>query len=84
MAPNGAVACASRDELVAVLRRLRADGELRRDLAQRGVEAGRRDFDAKVIAADFRNALWEDTSFVLSKHRLTSKHGMSAMRTPFS
>jgi hypothetical protein len=54
-APNGAVPCTTREELVAVLRRLRADGELRRELAKRAVEAGSRDFDPLRI----REAFWQ-------------------------
>jgi glycosyltransferase involved in cell wall biosynthesis len=53
-APNGAVPCTTREELVAVLQRLKADGELRRELAQRALEAGKRDFDPGRI----REGLW--------------------------
>jgi hypothetical protein len=60
-APNGAVPCTSREELVAVLRRLKTDGELRRELAKRAVEAGRRDFDPVRIKRDFGAVLSETT-----------------------
>jgi glycosyltransferase involved in cell wall biosynthesis len=56
-APNGAVACTTREELVAVLRRLTVDGELRRALAQQAVEAGKRDFDPGMIRKNFWNML---------------------------
>jgi glycosyltransferase involved in cell wall biosynthesis len=57
MAPNGAVPCTTREELVAVLRRLKMDGALRRELAQRAVEAGKRDFDPVAIRNWFIHAL---------------------------
>jgi hypothetical protein len=52
-APNGAIPCTTREELVAVLRRLKEDGELRLELAKRAVGAGRRDFDPAMIRARF-------------------------------
>jgi len=58
-APNGAVPCASREELVAVLRLLKEDGELRRELARRAVEAGKRDFDPVQIRQSFCSVLAE-------------------------
>jgi hypothetical protein len=54
-APNGAVPCTTREELVTVLRRLKEDGELREELAKRAVEAGKRDFDPSAI----KSKLWE-------------------------
>jgi glycosyltransferase involved in cell wall biosynthesis len=59
MAPNGAVPCTTREELVAVLQRLKADGELRRELAQRAVEAGKRAFDPVRIREVFWRTLQE-------------------------
>jgi len=60
-APNGAVPCTTREELVEVLRWLKVDGDLRRELAQRAVEAGRRDFDPVQIKRDFISLLSETT-----------------------
>ena len=57
--PKGAVACTSREELVACLRRLREDGELRCELARRAVDAGRRDFDPVKIRKGFWKVLAE-------------------------
>jgi len=54
-APNGVVPCTTREELIGCLQRLRSDGELRRELAKRAVEAGRRDFDPVSI----RETLWQ-------------------------
>ncbi len=56
-APNGAVPCTSRDELVACLSRLKGDGELRRQLARRAVDAGLWDFDPREIKARFHQVL---------------------------
>jgi hypothetical protein len=58
-APNGAVPCTTREELVEVLRRLKGDGSLRRELAERAVSAGRRDFDPGVIRVRFEQTLTE-------------------------
>ena len=58
-APNGAVPCMSREELVGCLRRLRSDAELRMELAKRAREAGRRDFDPGAITRHFVSALIE-------------------------
>jgi glycosyltransferase involved in cell wall biosynthesis len=44
-APNGAVPCTTRGELVACLKRFREDGALRSELAERAVLAGAEDFD---------------------------------------
>lgn len=52
-APNGAVSCTSREELTAVLKTLKENGEVRRDLARRAVEAGVRDFDPVKIRERF-------------------------------
>jgi len=51
--PNGAVPCTTREELIGCLQRLRSDGELRREMAKRAVEAGRRDFDPEIIKECF-------------------------------
>jgi glycosyltransferase involved in cell wall biosynthesis len=56
-APNGAVPCTTREELAAVLQRLKEDGKLRKELAKRAVEAGKRDFDPVMIRQNFWNAL---------------------------
>ena len=61
-APNGAVPCTSREELVAVLRRLKVDRELRCELAKRAVEAGMRDFEPGRIKRDFANILAESAA----------------------
>jgi len=53
VAPRGAVPCTTREELIGCLQRLRSDGELRRELAKRAVEAGRRDFDPEIIKECF-------------------------------
>jgi glycosyltransferase involved in cell wall biosynthesis len=58
-APNGAVPCTSREELVGCLQRLRSDAELRMELAKRASGAGRRDFDPVVIRRHFVSALVE-------------------------
>ena len=58
-APNGAVPCSTREELVACLQRLRSDGGLRSELAKRAEEAGRRDFDPVEITTRFRQILTE-------------------------
>jgi len=58
-APNGAVSCTSREDLVAVLRRLKEDGKLRWELAERTVDAGRRDFDPNEINRRFHQVLEE-------------------------
>ncbi len=58
-APNGAVPCTTREELVACLLRLKQDGELRRELARRAVEAGKRDFDPVAICESFVSVLRE-------------------------
>jgi glycosyltransferase involved in cell wall biosynthesis len=58
-APNGAIPCTSREELVAVLRRLKEDGGLRKELAGRTVEVGRRDFDPLTIRLAFWDVLDE-------------------------
>jgi glycosyltransferase involved in cell wall biosynthesis len=60
-APNGAVPCTTRDELMACLPRLKEDGELRRELARRAVEAGRKDFDPVMIRERFCKVLKEAT-----------------------
>lgn len=57
--PNGAVPCTTREELVAVLNRLREDGELRCELARRAVAAGRRNFDPVKIREKFWKILAE-------------------------
>jgi glycosyltransferase involved in cell wall biosynthesis len=58
-APNGAVPCMTREELVACLRRLREDGNLRRELAGRAVAAGQCDFDPQRIRESFWRILSE-------------------------
>lgn len=58
-APNGAVPCTMREELIEVLRRLKEDGELRKELAKRAVDAGKRDFDPGMIRARFCEVLKE-------------------------
>lgn len=58
-APNGAVPCTTREELMACLQRLRNDGELRSELAKRAGEAGRRDFDPVEITKRFQQILTE-------------------------
>lgn len=59
IAPNGAVPCTTREELVACLGRLKQDGELRRELARRAVEAGKGDFDPGRIRLGFWDMLEE-------------------------
>lgn len=59
LAPNGAVPCSSREELVGCLQRLRSDAELRMELAKRASEAGRRDFDPALIRRHFVSVLVE-------------------------
>lgn len=61
-APNGAVPCTSREELVAVLRRLKVDRELRCELARRAFEVGMRDFEPGRIKRDFANILAESAA----------------------
>lgn len=56
-APNGAIPCTSREELVAVLTRLKEVGGLRRELAERAIFAGKRDFDPGEIKKRFLKAL---------------------------
>jgi glycosyltransferase involved in cell wall biosynthesis len=70
-APNGAVPCTSREELVEVLRRLKGDGSLRRELAGRAVEAGRRDFDSLRIRLAFCNVLAETCAAKIKGNRKT-------------
>lgn len=59
IAPNGAVPCTTREELAACLLRLRQDGELRRGLAERAIEAGCRDFDPREIRKVLEHVLCE-------------------------
>ncbi|MFM8458116.1 MAG: glycosyltransferase, partial [Chthoniobacterales bacterium] len=61
-APNGAVPCSTREELVACLLRLQQDGELRMQLAKRAVAAGQRDFDPSMIRERFWEVLKEVAS----------------------
>ena len=58
-APNGAVACTTREDLVGCLLRLKQAGDLRMELARRALEAGRRDFDPAQIRLDLWHALVE-------------------------
>jgi len=55
VAPNGVVPCTTREELLGCLWRMKEDGELRRELARRATEAGKRDFDPVAI----RERFWE-------------------------
>jgi len=57
--PNGALPCASREELVEVLRLIKENGALRKELASRAVEAGKRDFDPVRIRQHFWSVLAE-------------------------
>lgn len=59
IAPNGAVPCMTRYELVACLRRLREDSALRCELAERAVLAGSEDFDPVRIRKVFWRTLKE-------------------------
>jgi glycosyltransferase involved in cell wall biosynthesis len=54
IAPNGAVPCVSREELVSLLNALKHDGALRSEAAKRAVSAGARNFDP----ARIRKAYW--------------------------
>ena len=56
-APNGAVACTTREDLVGCLLRLKQAGDLRMELARRALEAGRRDFDPGMIRELFCEVL---------------------------
>lgn len=56
-APNGAVPCTTREELVACLSMLKQDGELRRELAGQALQAGQRDFDPVRIRESFWQTL---------------------------
>jgi hypothetical protein len=69
-APNGAVPCTTREELVAVLRRLKVDGELRRELAGGARAAGVRDFEPKAIRFRFTRLLLEEAGvpFIRANH----------------
>lgn len=60
LCPNGVVSCTTREELVACLQRLKADGELRVGLAKLSVEAGMRDFDPVKIREGFWDVLKEE------------------------
>ena len=56
-APNGALPCTTREELLACLLRLKQDGDLRMELAKRAVEAGRSDFNPIIIRERFCEVL---------------------------
>ena len=56
-APNGAVPCTTREELVACLSLLKQDGDLRVELARSGIRAGQKDFDTVRIRLEFEACL---------------------------
>ena len=57
MAPNGAVPCTTRDDLVTAIKKLKECSKLRSDLSKRAVEAGTSDFDPDAIVIEFRQIL---------------------------